>query len=375
VVKVMLLVHALDIGGAELGVVQLARHLRRCGDTVEIGCLGELGALGEDVRQELDVVVHARRPGFDRTLPWRLAQHIRRTRVDVVHAHQRTAFFYGVLSGILHTTPIVYTEHGPWFGPPPSALQVVFNRVLGWRAGHITAVSRDVKRALGALEGFAGRDIAVVPNAIDVARVAAGAPGGRDAARRRFGLPLHAPILGTVGRLDPVKNHRLLVHVVARLRRRLPNALLVLVGDGPERTALETLVRERSAGDAVRLLGVQRDVERILPAFDVFALSSLSEGIPLSLLEAMAAGVPVVATAVGGIPEAARAGEDALLVDGTPSEEADYVERFATAVEHLLRNPASARRLAESAAQRVRQEFDLDVVYQRYRDILAAAVG
>ena len=374
--RAMLLVHHLGVGGAEVMVAQLARHLQRRGDAVEVGCLGELGALGEELQRDgIDVVVHARRPGIDRTLPWRLAQRVRSQRADVVHLHQRTAFFYGILAGLLHRTPIVYTEHGPWFGPPPRTAQRAFNRALGWRAGRITTVSRDAQRVLAAVEGFSRRDVAVVPNAIDVARFASGASRGRGAARTRLGLPPQAPILGSVGRLDPVKNSRLLVRLIALLRRRFPEALLVLVGEGPERAALAALAQQLGVADAVHLLGLQRDIERILPAFDVFALPSRSEGIPLSLLEAMAARVPVVASAVGGIPEAARGGEEALLIDGVPSDDDDYAQRFTAAAERLLLEPATASRLVENAARRVRSEFAIEAVCERYRDILAAVVG
>src|SRR5262249_2599343 len=141
-------IHGLGMGGAETMLAQLAFHLRATGDAVEIGCLGELGALGLALREQgLHVVVHERRPGIDWTLPLRLAQRVRQEGIDVVHLHQRTALFYGVLAGLLHRAPIVYTEHGPpaW---PLRSRQRWFNRTLAWRIVGITAVSRDVERCL-----------------------------------------------------------------------------------------------------------------------------------------------------------------------------------------------------------------------------------
>jgi glycosyltransferase involved in cell wall biosynthesis len=371
-VKAMLLVHGLDVGGAETMIARLAQYLRRCGDTVEIGCLGTLGTLGEELRREgIDVVVHERRAGFDTTLAWRIARRVRRRQTDVVHLHQRPAFFYGVLAGLLHRTPIVYTEHGPLLAPPRPA-QRTFNRALAWRVARITAVSRDIAHDFATLEGFQGYAVAVVPNAVDVERFTPAPAGGRESARRRLGLSLSAPILASVGRLVAVKNQVALVRVVARLRRRFADAALVLIGDGDEATTLAAVARDLGVGDAVHFVGTRRDVEELLPAFDVFCLPSVSEGIPLSLLEAMAAGVPVVAAATGGIPEAARAGEDALLVDGQPTGD-DYADRFAAAVERLLLDRDCAQRLAASARRRVCDEFTIDSICRRYRDLLADA--
>lgn len=368
--KVLLLVHGLDVGGAESMMAHLARHLRAAGDDVEFGCLGALGVIGAELRDEgIPVVVHARRPGFDATLPWRLAGCIRAGRFDVVHAHQRTALFYGLLAGLLHATPIVYTEHGPLFGSDAGALQRAFNRLLGRRACRITAVSEHAARALVADEGFAGRDVGVIPNGIDVAAWAAAARGDRAAARARLGLPSETVILGSVGRLHAVKNQRMLVRALADLRRRVPGAALVLVGDGPERDALAESARQLGVGDAVRFLGQRRDVDRILPAFDLFCLASLSEGIPLTLLEAMAARVPIVATAAGGIPEAVRPDLEALLIDAA----APAAAHFATAAERVLGDAALRHRLTERAFVRVGAEFRLDAVCQRYRGLLTSA--
>jgi glycosyltransferase involved in cell wall biosynthesis len=146
----------------------------------------------------------------------------------------------------------------------------------------------------------------------------------------------------------------------------------VIAGEGPQYRPLQDLARQLGVADAVRLLGVRRDVELLLPAFDVFCLPSLCEGIPLALLEAMAAGVPAVAAATGGIPEAARPERDALLVDGKPAGDT-YVDRFTAAVERLLTDPACRHRLTESARLRVRSEFDIETVCRRYREILADA--
>jgi L-malate glycosyltransferase len=379
----MMLVHGLGIGGAEMMVCHLARHLRATGSSVRIGCLGELGELGEDLRADgFEVVLHARRPGFDPTLPVRVLRQLKRKRCDVIHAHQRTALFYGLLAGGFDAAPLVYTEHGPWFGPGPSRKKKLFNRLLGRRARRITAVAESVKRGLIEREGFASADIEIIPNGVDLKRFAGDASTRRLEARTRIDLPLQARVVGSVGRLEPVKNYAVLLRAFALLAALIPNAVLVLIGDGSERAALEERARTLGIADRVRFMGRRRDVEAILPAFDVFCLSSLAEGVPLTLLEAMAARVPVVASAAGGIPEAVRGGREAILVAGTPPDGRaaltdsghDYVARFAAAVEQLLFDSEQCRRLAEQAYQRAADAFTLESVCRRYAATLEAVV-
>jgi L-malate glycosyltransferase len=380
-VKVLLLVHSLGVGGAEVMVCSLARHLRVGGADVEIGCLDEVGTLGEELRDAgFSVRLFDRRPGFDRRLPLRLGRHIRRAGFDVVHAHQRPAFFYGLLAGLLHATPLVYTEHGPGEGRGPSRKKKMFNRLLARRARRITAVAEDLKRRLIEVEGFNSLQIDVIPNGVDLGRF--GSPVSQAVARARHGLPPQAQILGTVGRLHAVKNQALLLHVIARLNKRVPNALLVVVGSGAERPALEALAQQLEVADRVRFLGERRDIETVLPAFDVFSLASLAEGIPLTLLEAMAARVPIVATSAGGIPEAARPDREAILIAGAPPDchipltaaGLEYVDNFTAAVVQRLQDSAGSRRLAERAYERVTRAFCMDAVCRRYTEILAATV-
>jgi glycosyltransferase involved in cell wall biosynthesis len=381
-VNILLLVQDLDVGGTQMMVCALARHLRAGGAGVQIGCLDAVGTLCAELRGAgFPLRLFGRRPGFDGALAVRLGRHVRRGGFDVVHAHQRTALFYGLLAGLLHATPLVYTEHGPLQGRGPSRKKKVFNRLLGRRIRRVTAVAEDVKRRLVEEEGFDPLHIEIVPNGVDLGRFSDTV--SREVARARHGLSPQACILGTVGRLVPVKNQALLLHVIARLRTRVPDAQLVVVGDGPERSALEALARRLEVADRVRFLGECRNIETVLPAFDVFCHASLAEGIPLTLLEAMAAHVPVVATAVGGIPEAARPDREAVLVAGTPPDGRapltdvglSYVDELGEAVVQLLQDPARRRRLAERAYERVAELFSMDTVCRRYADILAAASG
>lgn len=373
--KLLLLVHGLPVGGTEVMASHLARRFRSRGVDVALGCLDEVGELGQLlIADGFPVEFYARRPGFDASLPLRIARSVRRGAFDVVHAHQYTPYFYAVLAKLLTGVPLVFTEHGRAYPDPPRIRRRAFNRLFARLVDRVTTVSADVKNSLWRVEGFDPERIQVLPNGIDVDRYPAPGYAAKSAARRHLGLPADAPIVGTVGRLDPVKNYPLLLGAFREVQAGDPRALLVVVGDGPERARLEGLARELGISRAVRFLGTRFDVALILPAFDVFALSSFSEGMPMTVVEAMAAGVPIVSTAVGGIPEMIGDGCDGLLVAGVPPacagvrdlEASEYVRRFASALTRLVREHGLSVELAGNARQRARREYSLDGICRQY---------
>jgi glycosyltransferase involved in cell wall biosynthesis len=370
--RVLILVHGLPVGGTETMACLLARGLRARGVEVAVGCLDEIGELGHGLAGDgFSVRCYGRRPGFDAGLPLRIAAHARRLGAQVVHAHQYTCFFYGVLAKPLARAGLVFTEHGRGYPDPPRPKRRLFNRVFARFADRITAVSQGVRESLRVVEGFDAGSIEIVYNGIELARYAA---VSRLEARRRLGLAEDAPAVGTIGRLDPIKNYPLLLEAFRRLLPRLPRASLLFVGDGPERARLEQLARGLGLDGRVRFLGRRFDVDAILPGFDVFALSSFSEGLPMTLIEAMAARVAVLSVAVGGIAEMVRDGQDALLLSGVPPElhtpeqlaAGEYPARYSEALARLLEDAALRERLSSSALERARRLFSLDAICERY---------
>ena len=371
--KVMMLVHGLAIGGAEIVASNLARFLRGRGIDVEFGCLDLVGSLGEKLRGDgFPVVCYNRRPGLDLALPLRIARHATRSSVDLVHAHQLTCYAYGVLAKLFSPRPIVFTEHGrfhPDFSTPRRRL---FNRVFSRLVDHTTAVSDSVKESLASIEHFNRETIEVIRNAVDIERFSI--PLSRRDARVNNGLPSSGAVVGTIGRLCAEKNYSLLIRAIAILREELPDISLVIVGDGPERQGLELLARELGISDRVFFLGQRTDIEQILPAFDVFALSSSTEGVPMTVLEAMAASKAIIATAVGGIPEILTDGEDARLVPMTAGDPAskEMAGGFAAALRELLGDERLRRAFGASACERARRDFSPEVVFGRYQAIYRA---
>jgi glycosyltransferase involved in cell wall biosynthesis len=354
-------------------IAALARWLHREEVGVEVGCLDLVGSLGETLRSEgVPVVCYGRRPGKDLLLPWRIAQHVRRRGVQVVHAHQMTPFVYGMLAKTITRVPLILTEHGRFHPDVSSPTRRGFNRLFASSLDRITAVSQAVRETLVAVEGFAPEAIEVIYNGIEIERFSSIGPS-RGEARRQLGIPAGALVVGSVGRLHPDKNHRLLLRAAARLRSQGVDVFVVIVGDGPERAVLATLADELGVAGHTIFLGERTDVERILPAFDAFALPSKTEGTPVTLLEAMAARVPIVATAVGGIPEILQDGRDACLVT---LEGENAVAELAAALLAVLSNPSLARETAERAFARVQRDFSAPAIFQRYlelyRDVVAS---
>ncbi len=376
--KVLLVVHGLPIGGTEIMVCKLARYLRSRQVDVELGCLDELGELGEGLAEEgFPTTVYNRKEGWDTRLPLRIARHVRRGRFDVVHAHQFTCYFYAALAKLLSRTPLIFTEHGRFYPDVASRKRQWANRFLQRLVDRTTAVSEGVKNSLVHIEKFSPGRIRVVYNGIEIEPEAPLAAVDRSALRCSLHVPPDASVVGTVGRLDPIKNQALLIRAFARLRREHDKAYLLIVGAGPEREKLERHAAELGQGDRVRFLGPRRDIARILQAFDVFALSSVSEGLPMTILETMASGVPIVSTAVGGITEILATGRNALLVPTPESLNGDveqmlqpsFVEEYAGALRMVLENRELASRLTAAASAGVRERFSLPVIGEQYLDI------
>jgi glycosyltransferase involved in cell wall biosynthesis len=229
--------------------------------------------------------------------------------------------------------------------------------VLGRLTGPVFAVSAALRTHMLA-EGFPAAGVRVIHNGID--------PGDppsereRRAARQLLGVSDRAFLVGTAARLDPVKDLSTLVAAVAQARSRVTSIELIVIGDGDERAALESAVCERQLQEVVRVLGYRADVRRLLPALDLYVNSSISEGISLTILEAMAAGLPVVATSVGGTPEVVVHDVTGVLVQ--PRMPA----AMAAAMTELAQAPERRRALAAAGRARVEACFTIDRMVAAY---------
>ncbi|HEV3417737.1 MAG TPA: glycosyltransferase, partial [Pirellulales bacterium] len=211
-------------------------------------------------------------------------------------------------------------------------------------------------------EGFPESKVYVIPNGVDVDRFCA-----RPAdlcVRRQLGLPADAPVAGILAALRPEKNHEMFLRVAAQVRREVPSAHFLVIGDGPERAKLERIAAELKIADAVHFLGTRPDVPELLNLLDVLLLTSRNEANPVSILEALACGKPVIATRVGSVPESVLDGQVGYLVE---PESADAMARR---VVELFRDPNLAQALGAAGRQHVVDNWSLDRMVAGYEELL-----
>jgi glycosyltransferase involved in cell wall biosynthesis len=354
----MQVVLSLTPGGTERLVLEIARRIRPVAESA-ICCLDEPGPWARQaVESGIPVTALHRLPGVRASIAYGLAVEARRWGADVLHCHQYSPFVYGSLAA-LFAKPfrLVVTEHGRLSDDAPSRKRRLVNPVLSRVPDALFAVSGELRDYLVAA-GCAADRVVVNRNGIDVGP----RPTNRhlQAGRRLLDVPEDAFVLGTVARLDPVKDLGTLVRSLRALRAEVPDAILVIVGDGPERAVIAEGVTALGLEDAVLFTGHREDARTLMPAFDVYVNSSLSEGISLTLLEAMAAALPIVATRTGGTPEVVIHGETGLLV--APRDPV----ALAAACEELSRDSFRRRAFGDRGRDRVAREFALEAMVDRY---------
>lgn len=371
-IRVVHVVLSLDIGGLERIVADLVRVGRALGQSPSVICLERPGTLAPQVEAlGVPILCAAKTPGLRLETIGRVRELLRQLKPDVVHTHQIGALIYAGPAARRENVPVVvHTEHINNVAKQRSLSKRARIRLLWGLAGSYAdrffCVSDDIADAVKAYRTVPGRKVVVVPNGIDTAAFAT--TGDCESLRRDLGIPNGVSVIGTVGRLNEVKSQDLLIRSFEQISNHHPKPHLLLVGDGPERHRLQQLAEDLDISDRVHFAGYQSRPEQFLHAMDIFALTSRLEGMPLAILEAWAAGLPVIASRVGGVPRMISAGQTGLLFDF--GDEAALGESMS----RLLESPDEARRLGEAGRDYVRSRYDLRVMadtYERhYRDLL-----
>lgn len=357
-------IHALGVGGAEALVDVMVRRMSdryRC----VVAVLDEIGEIGESLRADGFVVAHLHRePGIDRGCAKRLNAFARRERVKILHAHQYTPFFQAMLSrGLLGSRPVLFTEHGRHFPDLPSRRRSNVNRLLLRKRDRLVGVGGAVRQALIDNEGLPSTRVEVVYNGVDLKALATVSADARQRLRAEFGFSSTDFLAIQVARLHELKDHQTALRAIAEVSRHQPHIRLLIVGEGDQRSAIEAAVREQKLKEHVVLAGNRADVADLLAASDVFLMSSISEGIPLTIIEAMAAGLPVVSTAVGGIPEMIQHGQNGFLA------EAGNHQSLASSLISLQQDSALRKSIAEKGRERATELFSQQGMLNGYNRI------
>lgn len=347
--RIVHLVSSLQVGGMEQFVLRLADEQSRRGHRVTvIGLQG--GPLLEQAR-ELGIAAQVLGGAHPLVRAARAAKSLAQLRPQIVHAHNPSALSYALLAKLGRRTRVIMTRHGQGA-----------KRISGlhWRCTDaVVAVSEAAAEAMR--ERYPNRTdkITVILNGVQIT----GASQSRDEIRAALGLG--GAVVGIiVARIDPLKGHDCLLRALATLRDQGTRATLLVAGDGPEREKIQDLALQLGlTGHEIRFLGFRNDVLDLLSASDFFVLPSHTEGLPLSLLEAMAHRLPVVATPVGGIPEVIRDGHTGLLV---PVNEPPAL---AQAIDRLCRDPAWRRTLGEAAYRDAVEHYSFGTMTERYEEL------
>ncbi|MFQ5804222.1 MAG: glycosyltransferase [Candidatus Methylomirabilales bacterium] len=294
-----------------------------------------------------------------------LVRVIRKKRVAILHTHEFFMNTLGLMASRLTGVPLVATVHERNYYPDRLRRRVAY-RLVGRFAGQMVAVSEDLRRFLTERIGVCPDRIHVVANGVPVGEQPS--PRGVATLRKKLCLDQHTQVLGTVGRLHSKKGHKYLIDAVGPVIRRFPHAVFLAVGAGGLRDELESQARRLGVASHLRFLGHRDDVRDFLALCDLFVLPSLSEGMPLSLLEAMAAGVPAVATRIAGITDVVEDGKTGLLVPPADSR------ALAKGITTLLEDRMFARQMGEAGREVVACRFSLAGMVRAYQEIYATLI-
>lgn len=358
-VSVVHLVSNLNMGGLEKVVYDLTRCADHKRFSVSVICLGEIGDLAkefESIGVPVESLGLSNQGVLRRALA--LARRWRTSKPNILHTHNVAPHIAGAIAAKLcGDIRIVHTKHGQNY---PIVWKVLLvNRIASWLTDRIVPVSKDAAEIAIHREGVPERKITVIRNGIDLMRFSytdRTEPSSQCKA-------IH------VARLNyPTKDQDTLLRAVRLVADAEPRFVLDIVGVGPHREHLERLCDELQLRPHVKFLGARRDVHALLSRADMFVLSSISEGLPITLLEAMATGLPVVSTGVGGVPELVVQGETGLLV---PERSPDALS---DAILEIIRNPQRAHKMGAAGRKCVAEHFDLQHVAATYEELYESLV-
>lgn len=363
-IHVMHVLGNLGVGGAETGVLRLIQGLSSDPDLRHsIMIAGRDRSLMDSMG--IDVPTYSLGlEGRSYSAFLRMTKLFRTRRVGIVHVNNLACWPDAALASRLSGCRCIETFHGIE-DPNLSfslAKKMLYKAAKGLSA-RVTAVSEEAAELLTSITGVDQGTVQLIPNGVDTDRFRpASSPEAKQRLRQQKGLPSHGILVGCVAALRPVKNHAGLLEALGRIMPGSRAAVfLALVGDGPLRRDLENLAREMALEDRVLFLGKRTDVADLLRCFDLFVLNSLTEGLSYALLEAMASGLPVVATAVGAAVRLIDDGRQGFLV--APKD----TEALAQALKKLLDDPLALQRMGKEARKTVESEYGINKMLERYR--------
>ncbi len=355
-INLLQVVNGLAIGGAEKKLLELVKTLDKKRYNIIVCSIGQGGPLQKDFEAlGVNVIVCQKRNKLDLSLIFTVARLIKECEIDVVQTTLLLADLVGAMAARIAGKPPVISWETVSHGEN-DILRTGNRHILAYkfamkRVSRIVAVSQEIQRSLIQRRGIPAEKIAYIPYGVDLKKFAR--RNGSIDKRSILNIPSDRIVVGTVARAEPYKGVAYLQKVALQMVQQHPKLDFVFVGDGSLRKELEAEVAAQGLSERIHFLGFRNDVHEVMNTFDIFILPSLTEGLPNVILEAMASSKPVIATAVGGIPEAVVEGETGLLIP--PSNTTAIMD----AIRSLLSDHKAALRMGEAGRRRVEENFSL----------------
>ncbi len=365
---VLHLLLSMEVGGAERIVATMVKRNRSDRFRYSVGCLDSKGTYGKELESEGHrVILSPRKPGIDWHMPLKLARLVCRERVDMIHTHGETPWFYGALASMLLCGKVkcMTTIHGYGDGDRTQFEKTDLWTILTFFSHKVVVVSDILFDEISSQCFIPRRNMMTIINGVDIARI----DSSGKLSRKDWNIGENTKVLGTVSRLSAIKNHRLFLRTLKRLTAMGRDMKLIIVGDGPERASLEQFTRELGVQDAVIFTGERLDAVRFFSLFDIFVLPSLSEGISMTILEGMVSNTPVIASNVGGNNELITDGVNGFLF------ESENLDGLVQTILRVADHPEDARNAVRQSRQKVEREYSFERMVSQYEEIYHSAVG
>jgi glycosyltransferase involved in cell wall biosynthesis len=360
--NVLHLTFDMRIGGTEQVIKNLILGADASRFTMSVLCIETpLGPFAEDlIEKGIHIEALNRKPGFDTSLIRQIRQHIKTHKIDIIHCHQYTPYVYGVLGALMTSVKVVFTEHGRFYPDSTTWKRKLINPLLQRFTHATTAISAATKDALVEFEFIPSNRIEVVYNGI----IGVEPQSTRlDELKRQYLIPEDCILFGTIARLDPIKNHSMMLGAFKRVIDAGINAKLMIVGDGEEKANIETLINKFDITDKVIMTGYEPRPHGHLALMDIYLLPSLSEGTSMTLLEAMSLGKPCIVTHAGGNPEIVLHNETGVV---TPN---NNEQAYAKAMSELAKDTQRQFVFSKAAKKRFVTYFSIENMVKSYETL------
>lgn len=359
-ISVLYLNYSMEMGGIETLICEFVYRLNSGEFLPSVCVLKGGGSLEKKLKEEgIPIYCLEKKEGFDLAIIPRLRRLLKEKDIKILHTHNYSSWLYGIIAalgikGLRH----VHTEHSN----VERKRRAFAERMLSYFTDSIICVSEDVKRSMVEKQGISSHRISVVYNGVDTERFYPDYVK-RNVYRDKLGIKQDAPVIGIVARLTPIKDHKTLLKAFSKFLNNIPEAILLIVGDGELRDKLKNEATGLSLNSNVVFLGERKDIPDLLNVMDVFVLSSLNEGHNIALLEAMSTALPVVATNVGGSREVVLDGITGYLI--SPEDP----QAISNKLTHIIKDKICLSEMGRITRERIVTVFSIKTMMENYKKL------